>query len=99
MILLIDNYDSFTYNLVQYLGELGATCQVYRNDQIDLASHREMKARSISLFPRDPAPRRKRAFPRRRFCRWPAGFPSWEYVWAINASARLSGEESSGPGG
>ncbi|MBM4330112.1 MAG: aminodeoxychorismate/anthranilate synthase component II [Deltaproteobacteria bacterium] len=36
MILLIDNYDSFTYNLVQYLGELGAGCQVYRNDQIDL---------------------------------------------------------------
>ncbi len=36
MILLIDNYDSFTYNLVQYLGELEATCQVYRNDQIDL---------------------------------------------------------------
>ncbi len=37
MIILIDNYDSFTYNLVQYLGELEATCQVYRNDQIDLA--------------------------------------------------------------
>jgi para-aminobenzoate synthetase component 2 len=37
MILLIDNYDSFTYNLVQYLGELGARCQVYRNDEIDLA--------------------------------------------------------------
>lgn len=36
MILVIDNYDSFTYNLVQYLGELGANCQVYRNDQIDL---------------------------------------------------------------
>jgi para-aminobenzoate synthetase component 2 len=38
MILLIDNYDSFTYNLVQYLGELGATCETYRNDQIDLAA-------------------------------------------------------------
>ena len=37
MILLIDNYDSFTYNLVQYLGELGGYCQTYRNDQIDLA--------------------------------------------------------------
>jgi len=36
MILLIDNYDSFTYNLVQYLGELGGTCQTYRNDRIDL---------------------------------------------------------------
>ena len=38
MILLIDNYDSFTYNLVQYLGELGARCQVFRNDEIDVAN-------------------------------------------------------------
>ena len=32
MILVIDNYDSFTYNLVQYLGELGADLQIFRND-------------------------------------------------------------------
>lgn len=37
MILMIDNYDSFTYNLVQYLGELKQEVQVFRNDQIDLA--------------------------------------------------------------
>ncbi len=36
MILVIDNYDSFTYNLVQYLGELGARMEVFRNDQIGL---------------------------------------------------------------
>ena len=36
MIVVIDNYDSFTYNLVQYLGELGADSQVFRNDQIKL---------------------------------------------------------------
>jgi len=36
MLLMIDNYDSFTYNLVQYLGELGADVRVYRNDQITL---------------------------------------------------------------
>ena len=36
MILMIDNYDSFTYNLVQYLGELGERVAVYRNDQITL---------------------------------------------------------------
>ena len=35
-LLMIDNYDSFTYNLVQYLGELGEDVEVYRNDQIDL---------------------------------------------------------------
>ena len=34
MILVIDNYDSFTYNLVQYLGELGATLEVVRNDTL-----------------------------------------------------------------
>ncbi len=38
MILLIDNYDSFTYNLVQYFGELGEACLVYRNDQISVSS-------------------------------------------------------------
>ena len=36
MLLMIDNYDSFTYNLVQYLGELGAQVTVYRNDQVSL---------------------------------------------------------------
>ncbi|PLY01119.1 MAG: anthranilate/aminodeoxychorismate synthase component II [Desulfuromonas sp.] len=36
MLLMIDNYDSFTYNLVQYLGELGADIEVYRNDKITL---------------------------------------------------------------
>ena len=36
MLLMIDNYDSFTYNLVQYFGELGAEVQVYRNDQVTL---------------------------------------------------------------
>jgi len=37
MLLMIDNYDSFTYNLVQYLGELGAEVRVFRNDRIDVA--------------------------------------------------------------
>ena len=36
MMLLIDNYDSFTYNLVHYLGELGADVQVHRNDALDV---------------------------------------------------------------
>lgn len=38
MLLMIDNYDSFTYNLVQYFGELGQQVEVHRNDQIDLAT-------------------------------------------------------------
>ena len=43
MILLIDNYDSFTYNLVQYFGELGAKLQVYRNDKITLSEIKRLK--------------------------------------------------------
>ena len=39
MVLVIDNYDSFTYNLVQYLGELGADVAVYRNDQAVSYTH------------------------------------------------------------
>ena len=51
MILLIDNYDSFTYNLVQYIGELGARCETYRNDQIDLATVEEMKPKRLVISP------------------------------------------------
>jgi anthranilate synthase component II len=51
MILLIDNYDSFTYNLVHYLGELGAMCDVIRNDQITVAAAIKMKPQAIVLSP------------------------------------------------
>lgn len=51
MILLIDNYDSFTYNLVQYLGELGARLKVYRNDKITLQGIKKMRPRQIIISP------------------------------------------------
>ncbi len=51
MILVIDNYDSFTYNLVQYLGEMGAEPQVYRNDAITLEQMRELKPERILISP------------------------------------------------
>ncbi|MEZ0232788.1 MAG: aminodeoxychorismate/anthranilate synthase component II [Methylophilaceae bacterium] len=51
MLLMIDNYDSFTYNLVQYLGELGQDVVVYRNDEIDLAKVAELKPRHIVISP------------------------------------------------
>ena len=51
MILIIDNYDSFTYNLVQYLGELGADLKVVRNDQITLAGIAELSPEKIVLSP------------------------------------------------
>lgn len=51
MILVIDNYDSFTYNLVQYLGELGAQVEVYRNDAIDVAGVRALGPEGVLLSP------------------------------------------------
>lgn len=51
MILVIDNYDSFTFNLVQYLGELGAELEVYRNDAISLAEITDKKPERIVISP------------------------------------------------
>lgn len=51
MILMIDNYDSFTYNLVQYLGELGANVKTLRNDAISIGEIREMKPQGIVISP------------------------------------------------
>jgi len=51
MILMIDNYDSFTYNLVQYLGELKAQVQVFRNDALSIAKIRKMKPEKIVISP------------------------------------------------
>ncbi len=51
MILVIDNYDSFTYNLVQYLGELGEDLSVYRNDKISLEEIERMKPERIVISP------------------------------------------------
>jgi len=49
MLLMIDNYDSFTYNIVQYLGELGQDVRVYRNDEISIAGPCTPKEAGISM--------------------------------------------------
>ncbi len=51
MILIIDNYDSFTYNLVQYVGELGGTFQVFRNDKITLAQATALHPSHLIISP------------------------------------------------
>lgn len=51
MLLMIDNYDSFTYNLVQYLGELGEDVRVFRNDQIDLDQAEALAPDRIVISP------------------------------------------------
>ena len=93
MILVIDNYDSFTYNLVQYLGELGATVKVVRNDQMTLDEIEEMKPERIVISPgpgdpddggisndviRDFGPR----------------YPSSASVWGTNALGRSTAARS-----
>jgi anthranilate synthase component 2 len=51
MILMIDNYDSFTYNLVQYFGELGAAMRVFRNDEISIADIEKLAPSHIVISP------------------------------------------------
>ena len=51
MLLMIDNYDSFTYNVVQYLGELGADVRVYRNDEISIEEIEALKPSKIVISP------------------------------------------------
>lgn len=57
MVLVIDNYDSFTYNLVQYLGELKVELSVHRNDQITVAQARALKPERILVSPGPCSPR------------------------------------------
>ncbi len=57
MILLIDNYDSFTFNLVHFLGDLGARCQVCRNDTLTVAEALERTPEAIVLSPGPGTPR------------------------------------------
>ena len=51
MILLIDNYDSFTYNVKHYLNELGAEVKIYRNDKITIDEIRQIKPKAIVISP------------------------------------------------
>src|SRR6059036_1815528 len=57
MILVIDNYDSFTYNLVQYLGEMGEDLRVFRNDKVTLDEIAELAPSRIVISPGPGTPR------------------------------------------
>ena len=66
MLVVIDNYDSFTYNLVQYLGELDADPCVFRNDEITVQKIKRLLLAQSSFHP-DPAPPKRQEFPARRY--------------------------------
>ncbi len=57
-VLVIDNYDSFVFNLVQYLGQLGVECEVHRNDEIDVADVGATRAAGVLLSPGPGTPER-----------------------------------------
>jgi para-aminobenzoate synthetase component II len=57
MVLVIDNYDSFTYNLVQYLGEMKVEMRIYRNDQVSLESIRQLAPDRILISPGPRSPK------------------------------------------
>ena len=88
MILLIDNYDSFTYNLYQYIGELYRDIQVVRNDEITIEQIEALHPQALIL---SPGP----ASPWRQFATSTARFRCWACVWDISPFARLSAEQLS----
>src|SRR5215471_16506801 len=57
MVLVIDNYDSFTYNLVQYLGEMQVEMEVHRNDQLSIEQIKALKPDRILISPGPCSPR------------------------------------------
>ena len=61
-VLVIDNYDSFVYNLVQYIGEIGAEVITYRNDKISLSQIQTINPDRIVLSPGPGTPEKKRYF-------------------------------------
>ena len=74
MLAMIDNYDSFTYNLVQYLGELGQEVRVFRNDQISVSDLAALKPDYLVISP-GPCTPDEAGFPSKRFMRLPVKVP------------------------
>jgi anthranilate/para-aminobenzoate synthase component II len=88
MLLMIDNYDSFTYNLVQYFGELGADVRTFRNDEITIEEIEALKPTTSASRPARAAAEAGISVPccntSRARCR------CWACAWATRPSARRS---------
>ena len=92
MILMIDNYDSFTYNFVQYLAELGATVEVFRNDELTLNDIEQMAPEKIVISP-GPCRQMRREFQLMLSKHSPPIFPYWASAWVTRVLAKLLGEK------
>ena len=99
MLFVLDNYDSFTYNLVQYLGELGAEPAVYRNDAVTVEEVLALKPEGRCAFTRSLHAIRCRHFGPARDWPWPARSPSSASAWATRRLARHSVARWCGPNG
>ena len=89
MIAVIDNYDSFTYNLVQYFGELGAEVRVFRNDAITVDALDALAPDHIVISP-GPGEPADAGVSGDVIRRWARGGRCWGCAWAISASAKSS---------
>jgi anthranilate/para-aminobenzoate synthase component II len=90
-LLVIDNYDSFTYNLVQYFGELGATCEVLRNDEATLEEINIEPFDGLVLSP-GPCDPDQAGISLAAVNQWAGKKPFWEYALVTNALAKLTVE-------
>ena len=100
-VLIIDNYDSFVYNLAQYVGELGSHPQVFRNDKLTLKQAQALEPDRIIISPGPGNPEDEHYF---GVCQavlktMSREYRRWASAWAIRASAQSSGGRSSAPPG
>ena len=94
VILLLDNYDSFTYNLAQYLGELGCQLEVHRNDKISVEDIARRKPEAIVISPGPCTPQEAGICSRADRESLRENFRSWECAWDIKPWARRLEERS-----
>lgn len=87
MTLLIDNYDSFSYNLYQLVGELDPGIRVIRNDELTIEEIRALHPARIILSP-GPADRRMQASRWKLPAHWAKRSPRWASVWVIRPSVQ-----------
>jgi anthranilate synthase/aminodeoxychorismate synthase-like glutamine amidotransferase len=89
MILMIDNYDSFTYNLVQYIEEIGKPVDVVRNDMIDIAAMEAIKPEAIVISPGPGGPD-DAGVSLAAIAHFSGKLPCWECALATRPLPRLS---------
>ena len=87
MLIMIDNYDSFTFNLVQYLGELGADVEVYRNDKITIGEIEQRAPDQIVMSP-GPCTPNEAGICLELVEHFAGRIPLLGFVWDTNASPR-----------